>query len=108
MKKNDSSEFTNDIDHLYTRDELMAVTPNVPLLETLEKADGYPAMDKYYIQDPVYFENLNELYTEENLPLMRDYLIMQGIWEMADSWIGKVMCWSTSASPPFIMKTIPN
>ena len=83
-EKDDSSEFTNDIDHLYTRDDLMAITPNVPLLETLEKADGYPAMDKYYIQDPVYFENLNELYTEENLPLMRDYLIMEGIWEMAD------------------------
>ena len=82
--KNDSSEFTNDIDRLYTRDDLKAITSNVPLLETLEKADGYPAMDKYYIQDPVYFEKLNELYTEENLPLMRDYLIMQGIREKAD------------------------
>ena len=83
-EKSGGSEFTNDIDRLYTRDELMALTPNVPLLESLEKADGYPAMDKYYIPDPVYFERLNELYTEENLPLMRDYLIMQGILEMAD------------------------
>ena len=82
--ESDSSEFTNDIDCLYTRDNLKALTPNVPLLETLEKADGYPAMDKYYIPDPAYFERLNELYTEENVPLMRDYLIMQGIWEMAD------------------------
>ena len=82
--ESDSSEFTNDIDRLYTRDDLKALTPNVPLLETLEKADGYPAMDKYYIPDPAYFERLNELYTEENVPLMRDYLIMQGIWEMAD------------------------
>ena len=82
--ESDSSEFTNDIDCLYTRDDLKALTPNVPLLETLEKADGYPAMDKYYIPDPAYFERLNELYTEENVPLMRDYLIMQGIWEMAD------------------------
>ncbi len=64
------SEFTNDIDHVYTRDDLMALTPNVPLLENLEKADGYPEMDKYYIQDPASFEKLNELYTEENLPLM--------------------------------------
>ena len=83
-EESDSSEFTNDIDRLYTRDDLKALTPNVPLLETLEKADGYPAMDKYYIPDPAYFERLNELYTEENVPLMRDYLIMQGIWEMAD------------------------
>ena len=78
------SEFTNDIDHVYTRDDLMAITPNVPLLETLEKADGYPEMDKYFIQDPASFERLNELYTEENLPLMRDYIILQGIWSMAD------------------------
>ena len=69
--KSDDSEFTNDIDRLYTRDELKALTPNVPLLETLEKAEGYPAMDKYFIPDSVYFERLNELYTEENLPLMR-------------------------------------
>ena len=83
-EKGDGSEFTNDIDRLYIRDDLKALTPNVPLLESLEKADGYPAMDKYYIPDPVYFERLNELYTEENLPLMRDYLIMQGILEKAD------------------------
>lgn len=83
-EKDDSSEFKNDIDHLYTRDDLMAITPNVPLLETLEKADGYPGMDKYYIKDPAYFEKLNELYTEENLPLMRDYLILEGIWNMAN------------------------
>ena len=63
--KSDDSEFTNDIDRLYTRDELKALTPNVPLLETLEKAEGYPAMDKYFIPDSVYFERLNELYTEE-------------------------------------------
>ena len=83
-KESDGSEFTNDIDHIYTRDDLMAITPNVPLLDTLEKADGYPAMDKYYIPHPEYFERLNELYTEENMPLMRDYIIMQGVWSMAD------------------------
>ena len=83
-EKGDGSEFTNDIDRLYTRDDLKALTPNVPLLESLEKADGYPAMEKYYIPELTYIEKLNELYTEENVPLMRDYLIMQGILEKAD------------------------
>ena len=83
-EESSDSEFANDIDHIYTRDDLMAIIPNVPLFETLEKADGYPEMDKYFIQNPAYFERLNSLYTEENLPLMRDYLIMQGIWNMAD------------------------
>ena len=100
-EESSDSEFANDIDHIYTRDDLMAIIPNVPLLDTLEKADGYPAMDKYYIPDPAYFERLNELYTEENLPLMRDYLILQGIWDMADvlDW-GELCCWWTSARAP--------
>lgn len=78
-----SSEFTNDIDHIRTRNELMAISPNVPLLEALEKADGYPEMEKYFIQDPSFFERLNELYTEENLPLMRDFIILHGILDTA-------------------------
>ena len=88
-----SPEFTEDVEHLYTRDDLMAAAPNVPLLETLEKADGYPAMEKYYIPELTYIEKLNELYTEENVPLMRDYIILQGIFDMAGvlDWESYVM-----------------
>ena len=69
----------------YTRDELLAATPNIPILETLEKVDGYPAMDRYLVPEPAVLEKLNELYTEENLPLMRDYLILHGIFQMAEA-----------------------
>ncbi len=68
----------------YTRGELLAATPNIPILETLE-ADGYPVMDRYLIPAPAVLEKLNALYTEENLPLMRDYLILHGIYENAEA-----------------------
>ncbi len=72
-------------DTYYTRSELLAVAPDIPILETLEKADGYPAMDRYLIPVPAVLEKLNELYREENLPLMRDYLILHGIFEKAEA-----------------------
>ena len=37
------------------------------------------------IPEPAAIERLNELYTEENLPLMRDYLILHGIFQMAEA-----------------------
>ena len=79
------SELTSEADTYYTRDELLAATPKIPILETLEKADGYPVMDRYLIPVPAVMEKLNALYTEENLPLMRDYLILHGIYENADA-----------------------
>ncbi|MBQ6366132.1 MAG: M13 family metallopeptidase [Oscillospiraceae bacterium] len=72
-------------DTYYTRSELLAITPNIPILETLEKADGYPAMDRYLIPAPAVLGKLNELYTEENLPLLRDYLILHSIFEKAEA-----------------------
>lgn len=74
-----------DADPYYTYSELLALAPNVPILETLEKADGYPTMDRYLIPEPAVLEKLNELYTEENLPLMRDYLILHGVYEKAEA-----------------------
>ena len=79
------SEYRFAADTHYTRDELLAATPNIPILETLEKVDGYPAMDRYLMPEPAAIEKLNELYTEENLPLMRDYLILHGIYQMAEA-----------------------
>ena len=80
-----ASELTAEADTYYTREKLLAATPKIPVLETLEKADGYPVMDRYLIPSPAVMEKLNELYTEENLPLMRDYLILHGIYENTEA-----------------------
>ena len=84
-EESNSSEYPFPADTHYTRDELLSATPNIPILETLEKVDGYPAMDRYLVPEPAVLEKLNELYTEENLPLMRDYLILHGIFQMAEA-----------------------
>ena len=84
-EESNSSEYPFPADTYYTRDELLSATPNIPILETLEKVDGYPAMDRYLVPEPAVLEKLNELYTEENLPLMRDYLILHGIFQMAEA-----------------------
>ena len=83
-EERETSEYKSGTDNHYTRDELIAASPDVPIVESLEKADGYPAMEKYLITEPGYFEKLNEVYTEENLPLIRDYLILHGTWAVAD------------------------
>ncbi len=77
------SDYYAKTNNYYTRDELIAAAGNVPILETLEQ-EGYPAIDRYYVPEPAFLEKLSELYTEENLPLMRDYLILLGIREYAD------------------------
>ena len=83
LEERQSPEYKANANTHYTHDELLTATPNIPLLETLEDADGYPVMDQYLIREPAIIEKLNELYTEENLPLIRDYMILHGIFENA-------------------------
>ena len=59
-----------------TREELEKIEGNIPILEELEKVQGFPAQEQYMLPQPAFFEKLNEVYTEENLPLIRDYLIV--------------------------------
>ena len=59
-----------------TREELEKIEGKVPVLEELEKVQGFPAQEQYMLPQPAFFEKLNEIYTEENLPLIRDYLIV--------------------------------
>ena len=59
-----------------SREELQKIAGNIPVLEDLEKAQGFPVQEEYMFPCLEFFVKLNELYTEENLPLMKDYLIV--------------------------------
>ena len=85
FEERQSSEFKANANTHLTHDELLAATPNMPLLEILEGAEGYPVMDQYLLPDPKAIEALNEHYTEENLPLIRDYIILHGIYLKAEA-----------------------
>ena len=67
-----------------TRDELKEKQGKLPILELLEKT-GYPAAEQYQVMNPDYLEKLNELYTDENLPLIKDMMIVCGAISAAGS-----------------------
>ena len=62
----------------YSREELEAALGALPILPCLEQVQGYPAAEEYIVMNPEYLEKLNEVCTEENLPLIRDMLIVCG------------------------------
>ena len=59
-----------------TREELAALSPNFPILGILDSYGFDPKLDIVVLM-PASLEKLNALYTEENVPLMRAYLLFQ-------------------------------
>ncbi len=62
----------------WSRDELRERQGKLPVLDVMEKALGYPEADNYLVMDPACLDGLNALWTEENIPLLRDFLIVHG------------------------------
>ena len=61
--------------NLLSYDDLKKMEGRVPVLEKLEK-DGFPQAKEYVVAMPDYLPKLNEFYTDENIGLIRDYLIV--------------------------------
>ena len=57
--------------------DMRSLEGNLPILEGLA-ANGYPETDVYLVGNPAFVEKFNELYTEENLQLIKDCLIVRG------------------------------
>ncbi|MBR4474242.1 MAG: M13 family metallopeptidase [Oscillospiraceae bacterium] len=60
--------------NLCTREELAAASPNFPILAILDSYAFNPELE-INLAMPAWLEKINELYTEENVPLMRAYLL---------------------------------
>ena len=67
--------YYEDMAQTYSRDELVALSNKLPLLDGLA-ACGFPEQETYLVIDPQFFEQLNACFTEDNLTLMKDYLIV--------------------------------
>jgi len=78
-------DYYHKINNHYNRQQLTEAQGNVPLIAFLEKAEGYPETDSNVLEEPDWLAKLNSLYTEENLDLIRDYLIVHGVIDNADS-----------------------
>ena len=76
--------YLSTINNHYTREEFISAIGNLPLLNALEKAFGLPEANDYVIFEPKHIEQLNTLYTEDHLALMKDYMIVHGAISYAD------------------------
>jgi len=71
------ADFIAKISNYYSRGELAEAQGRVPVLDMLAHL-GYPEAKEYIVMAPDFLARLNELYVQENLPLIKDYLIVQG------------------------------
>lgn len=72
-------DYISRINNTYSREELETLQGKLPILAALEECNGYPAAEEYLVMEPSHIENLNKLCVEENLPLIRDSLIVNGV-----------------------------
>ncbi len=59
----------------YTKADLAALSPNFPLMDVLDNA-GLKNASRFIVSEPEAIKTLNALYTEENLPGIKAYLMI--------------------------------
>jgi len=77
----EKSKNNNAIDeeyNVYTLDQLDALAPNLNL-KTIMKNNKIDKANKIILTEPKWLKALNEIYKEENLPIMKDYLEIMNI-----------------------------
>ena len=68
----------------YSSEELEALAGGFPILDMLQ-AYGLKVGQSFMVTEPDYIAALPELYTEENVPLMRDWMTLKAAISMTDS-----------------------
>lgn len=86
-------DFSARMNNYYSREELAREYGNLPILATLEHI-GYPEAGEYVVMSPAFLSKLNQIYTQENLPLLKDYLIVHGILSSAANLDRECYEWS--------------
>ena len=83
--KEETSKDNNAIDkqyNVYTLDQLDALAPNLNI-KTILKNSKVDNANKIILTEPKWLEALNGIYTEENLPIIKDYLEIMNIGSAA-------------------------
>ena len=76
MGKKEKSKTSNLIDaiyNVYTLDELNTLAPNLNLPAIMNSL-GIDKANKIILQDPKWLKAFNKIYTQENLPLIKNYI----------------------------------
>lgn len=72
--ENNSPDFFEKILNKKTIDQLQELSPAFPLVKTME-ATGMDRAKRIYLAEPAWLEKINELYTEQNIGLVKAWLI---------------------------------
>lgn len=70
-------EYAALVNNFVSLEEMKELEGNLPILEVFSAA-GYPEMDQYMVTEPEYLRQLNALWIDENLPLIKDCFIIHG------------------------------
>lgn len=80
-----ASDYLQRILHYFSREELTALCGDYPLLGILDLT-AMGKSEQFLVTEPAYFQALGELYTEENVPLFRDWLLYFLV-----TWMGQAL-----------------
>ena len=73
-----SPDYLSSILNYYDRDQLAELAGDFPILDML-KAAGNPSAKRFMVHEPAYLAALPTLITEENVPLIRDWLLVKAM-----------------------------
>ena len=77
-----SPDYYSRINNVYAPEELEELSPVYPLARFIESF-GYAEAEQFLVLQPAAIENLNSLYTEENLEAMKAYMIIGYVTSVA-------------------------
>jgi len=72
-EKSTTSNLIDTVYNVYTLDELNNLAPNLNLPDIMRSL-GIDQANKIILQDPRWLEAFNKIYTQENLPLIKNYI----------------------------------
>lgn len=78
QEKLTTSNLINSVYNVYTLDELNNLAPNLKLPSIMSSL-GLDKANKIVLQDPQWLEAFNKIYTQENLPLIKNYIEMSNL-----------------------------
>ena len=70
-----ASDYYDKVNNVMSMDDALSLCVNYPL-ETLLKTEGVEYGGSVIVTSPDYFTSLDEIYTEENFELIRDYMLV--------------------------------
>lgn len=77
------TDYYDRMNNVYSEDEVKKLTHAFPLYDQI-KGFGYSGAGEYVISEPAVIKKLDELYTTENIGLMRNYILVHYLLYMAD------------------------